>query len=311
MPRTARGAGGAAPGSHSTGTPRARKARTGSSRAERGHSREHQRAPSRAQPRHSFCSTKSRSHPAREEEEEEKEEDPREQGAVPRSAPRLCPGALRARRGPAARGDPRPGRRDRGGGHGKLGGREAGPAGRQRRPMGSAEHDVTALITAWLWLTKRTMSLPSSPLPPWKKSPPTPGPQPPGHGALGAAGRRQGWAARPHKGKTARRSRSLPGDSCRDPCGQQLPSFSLYSLKSSALGLFNFIFPGESLVYSVRPGDKAHSRHTHPAGAGASLCDRWARGAPGPPAELRPPPTSGIMTIDIGFIGRICKRSLR
>lgn len=38
-------------------------------------------------------------------------------------------------------------------------------AGRQRRPMGSAEHDVTTLITAWLGLTKRTMRLPSAPLP--------------------------------------------------------------------------------------------------------------------------------------------------
>lgn len=106
--------------------------------------------------------------------------------------------------------------------------------------MGSAEHDVTALITAWLWLTKRTMSLPSSPLPPWKKSPSTPGPQPPGQGGLGATGPGQGWGARAHKGKTPRRSRSLPGDSCRDPCGQQLFSFSFFFfflLKSSALGL--------------------------------------------------------------------------
>lgn len=86
-------------------------------------------------------------------------------------------------------GTPRPGRWDQRGVHGKLGGREAGPAGRQRRPMGSAEHDVTALITAWLWLTKRTMRLPSSPLPPRKKMLPRPR-SPLGQGGMGAVGAR-------------------------------------------------------------------------------------------------------------------------
>lgn len=194
--QTPRGAGGAAPGSHHTETPRKGRHRpaapgpnaaippacspgrtTGFPAEPRARHRFGFKPPDPATPQSPAARPPNPDvHAAREE-----EENARERGAAPRSAPP-------ARRGPAARGKPRPGRWDRRGVRGKLGGREAGPAGRQRRPMGSAEHDVTALITAWLWLTKRTMSLPSSPLPPWKKSPPTPGLQPTGQGGVGAAG---------------------------------------------------------------------------------------------------------------------------
>lgn len=150
---------------------------------------------------------------------ESKEQDPAERGAERGSSP---PATSRAspHRPAGPGGTPRPGRWDRGGVCGKLGGREAGPAGRQRRPMGSAEHDVTALITAWLWLTKRTMRLPSSPLPPRKKMPPSPSPRSPLPRERGAAA---GARARPGCQSPARPKRpgapAAPQPRCPAPPG--------------------------------------------------------------------------------------------